>query len=863
MNKKLLFGIMSLAALTACTNDEFESLNVAQEESPIQFEVINNDVVTRASMSGNKIVWSAEDGDKFTLYHGGAVAGVAPFILNGCENATYTANANDGGTATLTTPSMIKAGSAIMVWPVDSVFRIGPANNISIQIPAEQTNIEKYIPYVSDVVNIGAYDKDAPYNTAGYQRAYPIYMRPMASQLTIKADYANTDNTLATLYTGDDPIDPISVTSIELITDNAGTDKFTTAIPLVFNAKTAADNTRWNTTAATKVKNNAWSHVTSFDLVNAGPTTQVDKLTSKILAANNGGCTFLMLPQVAIAGGADKGAIVVNTLYGKVVVGTPGTATGTLYTAAEAADAWYRYISAASKAAGAGVGYDATETPAATAGSDGKFKTTSAIENGMMQTINGFSTYTHQGSSPVQTEPEGAAATRYVKVLLTHLDMTDLHIKTDKQLRDAAKVWQKMGLASVTVYLDGDATTGEFEISQTTIAKINEINAASAAAGKSFTVKPCTVAGPPSEVCNTIVITGGGNIKDLAFIKNNGGTQAAVAFKAGENWKWGANNTVKVANTACGISKFINRGTFTSDATATINVKNDLAVPAWVNMPFENAEGATWDITAGTLNVQFNVTNYGNVKIAKNAQYRQDGQAGATTFINEATDKPLRFGGNDAKIGKVENKGVFATVAAGTIDNYGLIEHADENAKTYITHNDNGGAGFGTAFGGGNKIGRINLPWDNKNEDNVSVSAALNSGFVSVTVNGEVTGALDASVVGSKVNYVIVNSGITEIKAVSAQVKYLEIYQPGTELAWNVPTTTEYDGLIVLSDVNIKLGTKIVATVTYLGADMYVGGKFNQAALAAEGTDPAYAATNFSGYYGNTAGNVGSKYITY
>lgn len=860
MNKKLLFGIMSLAALTACTNDEFESQNVAQEESPIQFEVINNDVVTRAHMDGNKIVWNANDGDKFTLYHGGAVAGAAPFYLSGCENAIYTAKANEGATATLTTPSMIKQGSAVMVWPHDSVFRVG-AGNLSIVIPAEQTNIEKYIPYVSDVVNIGAYNGNAPYNTAGLERAYPVYMRPMASQLIIKADYAGTDNTLASLYTGDDPIDPISVTSIELITDNAGADKFTTAIPLVFNAKTPADHARWNTTAATKVKNNAWSHVTSFDLVNAGPTTQVDKLTSKVLLENNGGCKFLMLPQVAIAGGADKGAIVVNTLYGKVVVGTPGTATGTLYDAAEAADAWYRYISAASKAAGAGVGYDATETPDATAGSDGKFKTTSKIEDGMMQTINGFSTYTHQGSSPVQTEPEGAAATRYVKVLLTHLDMTGLHVTSDKQLRHAAKVWKQMGLADVTVYLDGGKegdAPGEFTISQTTIDKINEINA-TPGLGKSFKVMPCTVVG---EACNTIVITGGGNIKDLTFIKDNAGTKAAVAFKAGENWKWAADNTVTVANTACGISKFINRGTFTSDATATINVKNDLAVPAWVNIPFENAEGATWNISGATLNVQFDVTNYGNVNIATKAQYRQDGQAGATTFINEATALPTDFGGNDAKIGKVENKGVFATVAAGVINNYGLIEHADLNAKTYITNNQLGG-NFAAARADDNKMGRINLPWDNKNEDNVSVSAALNSGFVSVTVNGEVSGALDASVVGSKVNYVIVKSGITEIKAVSAQVKYLEINQPGTELAWNVPTTTEYDGLIVLSDVNIKLGTKIVATVTYLGADMYVGGKFNQAALAAEGTDPAYAATNFSGYYGDTSGNVGSKYITY
>ena len=107
---------MSLAALTACTNDEFESQNVAQEASPVQFEVLNNDAVTRASMNGNKIVWNANDGDIFTLYHGGAG-------ITGYETAIYTAKANEGSTATLTTPSMILAGGAVMVWPVDTTFR--------------------------------------------------------------------------------------------------------------------------------------------------------------------------------------------------------------------------------------------------------------------------------------------------------------------------------------------------------------------------------------------------------------------------------------------------------------------------------------------------------------------------------------------------------------------------------------------------------------------------------------------------------------------------------------------------------------------------------------------------------------------
>jgi len=877
MNKKLLFGIMSLAALAACTNDDFESQQIAEQTSPVQFELLNNDAMMRASMGGNndtKVIFSAADGDLFTLYHGGTVSG-SPLALTAYQNATYKAAAADGEPAKLTTPSMINPGSALMVWPVDTAFTNNGTADVAIRIPAEQKkDIENYIPYVSDIINIGAYDADAPYNTAGKDRPYPVYMRPMGSQLIINADYAGSDETIAQLYAGgsaqpaDGGIDPIKVTSMELLTGSgantspSSTTKFTTKVPLTFTAVTSGDanHTRWNTTATTKVDNNAWSHVTGFGTPDA--PTGVDKLTTECLIENNGGAKFVVLPQAAMSttgSGVDNAAVVVKTNYGKVVVapnGVQGSQYDTGGGTTEIADAWYRITTAAATAADG----ETAKTTAETSGKHaGKYKTYANVEMGMKEFFNTIGTYTHKGTSPVQTEPEGVAGTRYVKVLLKYLDMSDLHITTDQQLRDAALVWKHMGLADVTVYLDGNPNN-EFEISQNTIKVINEINAA--VAGKDFKVKPCQAAG---EVCNTIVITGGGNIKDLTFIKDNVGTKAVVAFKAGETWKWSTNNTVKVANTACGISKFVNRGTFTSDATATINVKNDAATPAWVNMPFENAEGATWNISANKIiNVQFNVTNYGKVIIAKNAQYRQDGQAGATTFINEATAIPGDFtGGNDAKIGKVENKGVFATVSAGAINNYGLIEHADPDAKTYITANDNGGAGFGTAFGAANKMGRINLPYSNKNEDNVSVSAALNTGFVSVTVNGEVTGALDASVVGNKVNYVIVKSGITEIKAVSAQVKYLEINQPGTEIAWNVPTTTEYDGLIVLSDVNIKLGTKIIATTTYLGADMYVGGKFNQAAIAAETPDPAYPATNFNGYYGNTTGNVATKYITY
>jgi hypothetical protein len=281
---------------------------------------------------------------------------------------------------------------------------------------------------------------------------------------------------------------------------------------------------------------------------------------------------------------------------------------------------------------------------------------------------------------------------------------------------------------------------------------------------------------------------------------------------------------------------------------------NTIAANQVFTIPLIN--DGTWNVTAGTLRVQFNVTNNGTVNISKGAQYRQDGQeatAKKTTFTNEATDKPSRFGGDDSKIGKVENKGVFATIGGADINNYGLIEHADKDAKTYITTNELGGA-FGTGFGATNKMGRINLPYSNKNEDNISVSADLAEGFVSVTVttaDAPAKGILNASVVGNKVNYVIVNGGVESIAAVATQVDYLEINQPNTEIVWTVTAPTNYDGLMVLSPVNIKLGTTINATVTYLGSDMYVGGTFNN------------PGTNWNGYYGNTSGNVATKYITF
>lgn len=887
MNKKFLFAALSLAALTACTNDDFEKQQIAVDESsPVKFEVINN-AFTRASMDGNTVVWSATDGDLFTLYHGAGAPADGANLAAPYQNATYKANATDGSPASLSTPSMILQGSAIMVWPVDTTFRATiPANKLTIKIPVDQpADVENQIPYVSDLINIGAYvpkDPDLPAtytNKAGYDRVYPIYMRPMASQLNLKTDYAGTDATIAQLYedgsdglTGEDAVKPIEVESMELLTTaGGGGEDFTTEIPLKFAAKTAADNTRWNAA----VSNNAWSHVTQFDVAGIAAGGKTDKLTTEALTAENKGGKFLILPQAGIAGGLDNAGVVVNTIYGKVVIAAPGDH-ATKYTAGEYNDAWYRFLPAPAVANAEEKASSAT--PEASGDNAGLYKTVAQnLSLGMQQTINYMSTYVrNSATSVVNTEPIGVALNRYVVVRLNHLDMSDLHIDNDKQLRDAARVWKKMGLTAVTVYLDGEDLDGDgvsdFVITQKTIEVINTLNAG----GLGFTVKPCRKAG---EICDRIVITGSDykqDVQNIAFIQPNGLFQADVVL-ANEGttkpWKW--NGTVRVSD--AGVNQIINEGTMENAATATLKTGENGTPMVQNNIPFVNAKGATWNIKApAILNVQFDVTNEGTVNIAKGAQYRQDGQAFNTIFVNEAYDLPSRFGGDDAEIGVVNNSGVFATVAPSgkkaEIDNFGLIEHADKDAKTFITHNQTytpvyaANADFTSIFdatvGSENKMGRINLPYSNKDEDNVSISAALNQGFVSVTIDGEVTGTLTNTALGNKVNYVIIKSGVTNVASL-AQVDYLEINSPGTEIAWSVAAPSAFVGLMVLSDVNIKLGTTVQVFdgttpgtgAVYLGADMYVGGELNN------GT--ALTLPSWSGYYGDTSANFATKYITY
>ena len=864
MNKKLLFAAISLASLTACNSDDFESQQIAEQAvSPIKFKVLNNDdAQTRASMggtSGNKVVWNANEGDIFTLYHGAAADAVSGF-----ENACYKAEYGEDG-ATLSTPTMIKEGRAIMVWPVDTTFRIKPGNNLTLVIPevleakdkkTGKGGVENAVPYVSDLVNIKAYDPTGTgaqigwKNTAGKDREYPVYMRPMGSILNLKAEWANKDKIDDLTKLAKDPIAPITLKSVKLLTDNDGNTKFTTVLPIKFTLPgamvPAIPDEQWDIAHTDR----AWEKVTDIDLASADKVSKAE-LTTKCIPGTEL-ARFVILPQneIDVTTGVEKAAVEVNTYYGRVLVAN--AAGGGRYTADEYATAWYRYLSTpAAETADENASEAAVETEGDNAG---KFKTIAkGVNMGMRQTINFFSSYKAK-SGVVKDEPTGTAVSRYVKINLDYLDMSNLHIENDKQLRDVVRVWDALGLGGVTVYLDGDADD-VFEISQKTIETINNINKKKDSFAKWFKVKPCKVA---DEECATILVKGGGDVQDVAFIADNGGTMVDVVFNEGETWNW--KGAVKVEATA--VTRFVNKGTLANAETATLQTTDNAGNENNVRI----TNNGIWNITAGTLTVKFDVYNRdgGVVNISKGAQYRQDEYKSGllTKFYNYATAVPSRFGGDDTKIGVVNNSGVFAAMNKAEIRNWGgLIKHADPDAKTFITSNQTGGD-FSSKFSGTNKMGMIELPYTNKDENNISISAAADQGFVAIVVDATTAPGteLNNTAVGEFVNYIIINGGIATITNLADKIKYVEINDKTKEIYWQLDPekpAPNYTGLMVLSDVNITLGTQVTATTTYLDEDatMYVAGKYNKAAI---GTIPA---TQWNGYYGNTSDNVTTNYV--
>lgn len=295
MKCKILFGaLLGSMALASCTADEELNTPSASQESPIKFAVSLEDGIpplTRAEMTGD-FGLNFEAGDLMSLFHGITTPNSA---LTGYQNAIYEGSAQDGEAFVFTTKSMILQDGAIMVYPADTMFVNTGAAAPVITIPENQdAKTKELTPYMSEILNIAAYDKDKG-NTAGYGKQYDIVLKRIGTTLILTTVPSNTD------VIDGLGVSPLKVSSIGMNATNA----FTTSISTKYNAASPYRAGEFP----------LWVNVSDVDADNA---TVANALTTTDIT-NNYNAVFTLLPAKTSTTviGAE---IVIKTNYGKVTL---------------------------------------------------------------------------------------------------------------------------------------------------------------------------------------------------------------------------------------------------------------------------------------------------------------------------------------------------------------------------------------------------------------------------------------------------------------------------------------------------------------------------------------------------------------
>ena len=298
MKSKILFGaLLGSIALASCTADEDLKSSPVSQESPIKFAVsleTGNGItpLTRAEVT-DKMKLNFQTGDLMSLFHGTTDASAD---FTGYQNAIYAGSAKDGEAFVFTTKSMVLEGEAIMVYPADTTFTNSGTAAPNITIPADQNvKTKELMPYMSEILNIEAYDKDAAENTAGYGKKYDIVLKQVASTLSLTTVPSNTDK-IDKLG-----VSPLKVSKVEM---NAAS-TFTTGIAVKDAEGTPNKQSEYP----------LWSGVSDVDLTTA---TKVGALSTTDIT-NNYNAVFTLLPSaddITVSGAT----IVINTNYGKVTL---------------------------------------------------------------------------------------------------------------------------------------------------------------------------------------------------------------------------------------------------------------------------------------------------------------------------------------------------------------------------------------------------------------------------------------------------------------------------------------------------------------------------------------------------------------
>lgn len=794
MKKNLFYVAMAAVTMTACTAEENLQQVKQGETSPISFTVttdVNAD--TRAEWGGGSGVtlqWTK--GDLMSLFHGADISAKSDF-LKSMQNAIYEAKAGSSEKGLeFVTQSMVLPGQAIMVYPSDTIFEY-KGEKLYVQVAEEQNKeyVLGNIPFISEGINIEAYNKNGVDNSAGYGRNYPIRLRQVGTTMDLRPEYLNDEDVEALVEAG--TIAPITISKITL---NRPTDKFNKKLQIDLEAAEVEDNNRWDA----KEPGNAWN---KKSVVKFESPSDADAKTTSLSFVEEGVdvAKFLLLPQKpqldeidattkAVPTLADDATVVVETYYGTVTL------------TKDSKEVMYN-----KKHADDPVKYPKMTVHAAL---DKVIATTSKIEE--------------RDPSAFKGEYVGRHTNQVIDVDLKNLDMSTLHIKSDEQLEDVLLVWKTLGLDPVNLTIDGDAN-GEFHLSMENVKTLQSI------AYTGVQLLPCQMT---KEKCSTIVLhntkgAASDEIPEIVFVTQNG---VNIVLAEESTWTWTGDGKQFGQNA----KSMINKGTINIGATADVkdtHTGNNI-------MPMVN-EG-TININEGITQWMIGLTNKGAINIAAGAELR----AYDATINNEATaldKKVFADSGSENVCGKIYNSGVLGVTAGtkGAINNYGYIMN-NEGAKTYITANQTKNASFTTAFGESNKIGAIEL---STATDNISVSNATEQGFIKYTWNkkeaADENGAYKTLSDDVKYNYLIVEENIEFLER-PKEVKFIQI--AGTkevvittkkanavtdgEKGFAEQTVANRIGFILPAGckANLKEGNTFYTKASYIKGTFYVGGNF-------------------------------------
>lgn len=838
MEKKYFLGmLLSGAMLAACTaDDDLNTSPVAQVNPSAPVFTVHYDnngtLQNRAIYENDKVTFQGSD--KLSLFHGAA----DKEQLKNWQNAIYKGSADDDGTFTFSTESMVNPKFAIMVYPADTEFNnpvngnLGPDAPI-VRIPKSQNaKTKENTPYMSEVLEISDYERN-PWNKngnlsyAGYGEQYDIVLRRIGTTLYLTLTPKNSP----TLPAG---VDALTVSGVALKEKTSTTEPFTTGVRVKgMNQRPAAYV--YNTS------NNTYKHLTwwrsDLDLTNLETANEIS--TSDVV---NNKATFTLLPTTAAGGGFTDGQVVVYTTYGTVTLSGTSDNDGKIWKKGSTST----YITKGLNE----LNSNAALWAPATQGTF--FKATGSPDN----------------------ENVGAYLNRTVEVDLSKLDMNNLHIKDAKHLRNAIKVYDALHgndedpqgrLLTTTFILDGDAE-GNFEMDAETwnavLARLAKNNNKT-----KLEFAPCDERNP----CYTVVLNNndeGAEVPALQFVKSiNDNNTVDLALK-GAGWTYESKTAGNSAKDIQGVNeihvlngsdltpksyiavKSSTTPTLVVDAGGTMNVKSNVDA----QIPVRN-EGTIEITTSGMLRV-------GNGKVLENWATHQR-QSWEWWLSADWT-------GLTRTCGTINNAGTLGVVVGqgasdGIINNYGIINIKNEDAATAITTNATDPYSFANKYSDGNKIGTINLA-NATGSKKTEVKSDL-KGFIVYTIDKETPTYADFGGDDCYANYIILGSKVKNIKF-AANDKNVAQNLPGkydaTSKTWTYPIqyievngkvnfdgTFDLEGLIVKSGNVDILNTAVLNVGSfYLKGTVGVFGKLNQNATTDYNVDNYYGKTdkkNFTG----------------